>query len=386
VTHPVRLKLELALHGVRAASGAALPLDADAIDLVLPGGVWVSAPVVPRSSIELAAEGEQALLAFGNGAPGLAVRVVRRPRFVERRTSHGVPMGRIASVHGRHLVVHPGTACGLSVRGAPCRFCVEGARGSADREIVPVGDVVETVRAAFAEGFGDAVYFNTGVFDAEDGGIGFLAPYIEAVRRHFDTFVATQVHPPRTNAWIDRTYAMGVDAISYNLEIFDAEALKRTCVGRARYIGRERYLEALAHAAQVFPRGTVWSDLVLGLEPFASTVAGIDALAAMGVVPVVSLAGATTVAVEPADAEPVLAHLYRAVKQRGTAMGWVRDLAAGIAPIEARHFAGDDARLAVTVQNLTRSRVGALAARGLARMRRRLRVRTVSDGFGAAHS
>ena len=65
-------------------------------------------------------------------------------------------------------------------------------------------------------------------------------------------------------------------------------------------------------------------------------------------------------------------------------MGWVRDLALGITPLEARHFAGDGARFAVAVQNLTRSRLGAMAARGLARFRRRLRVRTLSESFDSA--
>ena len=52
--------------------------------------------------------------------------------------------------------------------------------------------------------------------------------------------------------------------------------------------------------------------------------------------------------------------------------------------LEARFFAGDDARLAVAVQNFYRSRVGSLATRNLARLRRRLRVRAVSDSFDAS--
>jgi hypothetical protein len=67
-------------------------------------------------------------------------------------------------------------------------------------------------------------------------------------------------------------------------------------------------------------------------------------------------------------------------------MGWVRGLALGITPLEARHFAGDGARLAVVVQQLTHSRLGALAARGLARFRRRLRVRKVVESFDSAQS
>ncbi|TMA50709.1 MAG: hypothetical protein E6J76_11600 [Deltaproteobacteria bacterium] len=204
------------------------------------------------------------------------------------------------------------------------------------------------------------------------------------MRRHFDTLVVTQIHPPRSTAWIDRTYAMGVDALSYNLEIYDPTVLGRHCIGRARYIGRDRYLDALGYAAGVFPSGTVWSDLVIGLEPAQSTLAGIEALAAKGVVPVASIVRGEAPLPEPAEIIPVLAELYRSVKRHGINMGWVRDLALGITPLEARHFAGDDARLAVTVQHLTRFRLGALAARGLARFRRRLRVRNVSESFDSA--
>ncbi len=398
MTDPAHLKLELAAHGARLDPSVAFArhgarLDGTSLDILLPGGIWVSAPIDERRAAEspfvLVAEGSRHFLVrpAADGATSLRLEVhpTPPPGFLERRTSRGIPMARIATLRGSHLIVSPGSACGFSVRGTPCRFCLEGARGLADRDGVTVGDVVETVRAAFDEGVGESVYFNTGFYDGEDGGIAYLAPYIEAVRKHFDTLVATQVHPPRADRWIDRTYALGVDALSYNLEIFDKDLLNRHCIGRARYIGRDRYLDALGYAASIFPSGTVWSDLVIGLEPAASTRAGIDALAGMGVVPVVSLFGGGAATPPPSEATPLLAHLYRAVRQRGINMGWVRDLGLGVTPLEARHFAGDGARLAVTVQHLSRSRLGSLAARGLARFRRRLRVRKAGESFGAAH-
>jgi len=135
----------------------------------------------------------------------------------------------------------------------------------------------------------------------------------------------------------------------------------------------------------------VWTELVMGLEPPASTIRGIDALTAMSVVPVLGVfrgggaPAADVAASDPAELASVLAHLYRAVKERRINMGWMRDLAFGVTPLEARHLAGDEARLAVAVQQLTRSRLGALAARSLARFRRRLRVRTVSESFESSH-
>ena len=396
MSHPAHWKLELAVRGARLDPSAARLGAGDTarpLEVVLPDAVRVDVPIdehhTAGSPFVLLANGRRHFLvrrdAGGAESAPVEVRPVPRPAFYERRTSRGTPMARVATVRGSHLLVCPSTACGFSVQGTPCRFCVEGARLPADREAVSVADVLEVVRAAFDEGACELVYFNTSHYESEDGGIAFLAPYIEAVRRHFDTLIAAQVHPPRTPGWVDQTYALGVDALSYNLEIFDPDVLSRHCIGRARYIGRERYLEALAHAAKVFPSGTVWTDLVLGLEPADSTIAGIDALVEMGVVPVATILRGEYPVPAAAEVVPVLAHLYRTVRHRGINMGWVRDLALGITPLEARHFAGDAARLAVTVQQLTRSRLGALAARGLARFRRRLRVRKVSESFDAAH-
>lgn len=391
------LKLDLATRGVRiepsahglASSAEPLP---QSLELIVDDDLRVSVPVdaagtAPAPFLLTGGDGGGYCLVDtqANGVTPVPVEVAAAPRFYGRRTAGGLPMRRVASVLGNHLLVHPAGACGFSVQGAPCRFCLEGARGRGDREAT-VADVVEVVRAAFDEGAADSVYLNSDAFDAEDGGLAFLAPYVEGIRKHFDTLVAVQVHPPRTDRWIDWAYALGVDALSFNLEIFDPQLLDRHCIGRMRYIGRQRYLDALGHAAQVFPSGTVWSDLVLGIEPPESTMAGIDALAALGVVPVVSARRALSPAaipLDPAGVGRVLAHLYRTVHGRRINMSWIRDLLAGVSPLEAR--LGGGTPLTRAAHGFTRSRLGALAARGLARFRRRLRVKSVSDSFDAAH-
>lgn len=393
--HPLGWKIGVATRGLRVDPSAAalVPADADAVHLVLADELRVRALLHPAGGtspyVLVAEDGRLVLRDARNGDDHIVVRPTPVPRFASRTTTRGLPMSRIATLHGSHLVVHPAPSCGYSTAGAPCRFCLEGARGPADPGLaVGVPDVVDVVRAALDEGVADAVCFNGAAFEVDDGGFAGLAPFVEGVRRHFDTLVAVQMHPPRDLRWIERAYAMGVDALSFSLEIFDPELFARHCIGRARYIGRERYFEGLARAAAVFPSGTVWSELVLGLEPLPSTIAGVDALASRGVVPVVAV-GRTRVPaldVEPDALAPVLEQLFRSARQHGVRMGWIRDLALGITPLEARFAAGDDARLAVAVQQLTRSRVGALAARGLARFRRRLRVRSAADASDAGHA
>jgi hypothetical protein len=254
-----------------------------------------------------------------------------------------------------------------------------------------VADVVETVAEAFAEGAVELVYLHVGGFDSADAGVTFLEPYVHAVKNHFDTLVAVQLEPPADNRWIDRTYAMGVDALSYSVEIHDPALLRQHCNDRPQPVPRDRYYEALQHAAAIFPSGTVWSDLIVGAEPPASTIAGIDALVGMGVLPVLSLFRPTED--EPLhrgtlpaadDVAPVFAHLFSAVRNAKINMNWVRDLSSAVTPLDARFFSSDGAALSVSGQ-FYRSRIGGLAARNLSRMRRRLRVRKVSDSFDSSH-
>ncbi len=403
--NPGYLKLALATYGMRLDESARARQDvfcapwvrsyvARCVELLLPEDLWVSVPVeeefTRQSPFVLVAEGDR-FAVEGNGER-VEVRPVPQPCFYQRHTSRGVPMWKVGTVYGGFIAINPSSACGFSLRGVPCKFCELGTRTMPDSEFaLRVSDVIEVVQAAFAEGAAEFVYFNIGYFDTEDRGVGFLEPYVRAVKRHFDTLVAVQLHPPRTNQWIDHTYAIGADAVSYAVEIHDPEVLQKYCEGRVRYIGRERYYEALRYAATIFPSGTVWSDLILGLESPESTMRGIDALAGMGVVPVLSLFRPLEdielrhhPLPKVEEVVPICAHLFNAVRNAKINMGWIRDLSFAITPLEARFFAGEDARLSVAIQHFYRSRLGTLAARNLARLRRRLRVRRVSDSFDAS--
>jgi hypothetical protein len=388
------LKLDAALRD-RLFEGVEQRASGD-IDLLLPEDVWVQAPIDDRwtatSPFTLASEAGRFRLRRSDGttsvAPPIEVRVLAPPDFYRRQTSHGTPMGQLAEVHGNFVAIDPSAGCGFGSRGLPCPFC-RGVGPADASTLPPVADVIDVVRAAFDEGAAEFVYFRSRCSDAPDGGLGVLRPYILAVKKHFDTLVAAELDPPEDRRDVDRTYAAGVDAVSYNFEIYDSDLLERHCPRRARRVGRTRYLEALRHAAAIFPSGTVWSELVVGIEPLASTREAIEALAGMGVLPVLSVVGPAAAAAAPGltppapeDVRPVYAHLYQTVKRQRTPMTWVRDLPIGMTPLDARFFVDESDRVAVT--SFYRSRLGTLAARSLSRLRRRLRVKTVSESFDSS--
>jgi len=241
---------------------------------------------------------------------------------------------------------------------------------------------LETVEAAYKEGKAEVVYLSMGFSETADGGVEFLKPYIKAIKKHFNTLVAVEALPPRDNKWIDETYAVGADSILYNLEIFDPKLFEEICPGRAALIGRERYLNALRYAATIFPNGTVASHLIVGLEPMESTVAGIDFLANMGVVPILPVYRPSSSAKllqyaipSTATIAPIYGYLYRAVIANKVNTNWFRDISVVTTPLEGRFFVGDEARMKTFIQNFYKSRLGLKAAWSLATLRRKLKVK-----------
>ncbi|MBI5599003.1 MAG: radical SAM protein [Deltaproteobacteria bacterium] len=393
--NPGMLKIDLMLRGVRMegplkgvepTSGRA----GAGLDIMLPKGMLVNVPCdegfTKDSPYALKGDGQGYLVT--DGSSSVAVRVIAAPGFYGRRTRTGVPMKDIASVHGSYAVVTPSPRCDFFDSNIECRYCAGNfdARGKGDK-VYSVDEVLETVESLLKEGSSEIIYISIGFSKSDDGGIGFLSPYIKAVKKHFNCLVAVEALPPKKNHWIDDTYAVGADSVLYNLEIFDRELFELICPGRAATIGRERYVEALNYAAGVFPNGTVASHLIVGLEPPGSTRMGIDFLTEMGVVPILPIyrpQPGRALRIEPLTAEiiiPVYRHLYRAVKKNGINMNWVRDISMVTTPIEGRALAGEDGKgLSTLVEQFYKTKLGLKTAWGLSTLRRKLRVK---DNGGA---
>ena len=364
---------------------------AGGVELILPGDVWVDVPTKEAfakvSPLSLEKKGNNFYVtAFGESAP---VDLVPQPSFYDKTTSKGTPFYQVASLHGGEVHITPSAKCHFFDLSASCLFCQEReAFFPIAREFITVEEVIEVVGAAFSEGLADSVELNLGYYDSPDRGISLLEPYIKAIKRNFDTLVAVDVQPPEKNSWIDRTYAMGADKISYHLEIFDREIFKDLCPGKERMIGWDRFVDALKYAASLFPSGTVSTNLIVGLEPPSSTIKGIDFLANIGVVPILPvfrpLKGTSlseSNMPEPEDIAPIYGHFYNALKKSGINMTWSKNVSTYMTPLEARYFAGVDAKLQVTMQSIYKSRIGGMAVRSFAGLRRRLKVSEVEESF-----
>jgi hypothetical protein len=375
--NPALLKLDLALRGVDAPDLQV----SDGVELQLEGEICARARINPNSALKLqSAPGGEVLR---DGGSEIAVRVVPQADYANRVGRSGIRLGNIASVRGSYAVVELNGGCGVSLPGRVCALCRGRELTQKPGEMWPPEDVVEALAAIFKEGAAEFVLFQMGYLPGDDAGLKLLLPYVEVVRRHLDTMIAVAMHPPADPRSIERAYAAGVDAISYNLEAADEDSLRAHFPGRARFLGRNRYLHSLSHAAKVFPGGAVLCELTAGLSPDEKIGETIAELTEIGVLPILGI-DASPHGRSAAEFAPLCARLFDEVHKAGLNMAWVRDLSHAITPLEARYFVVNAPQLPMLLHSLSRHRIGALATRSLARMRRRLRVKWVRASFDSS--
>ena len=133
------------------------------------------------------------------------------------------------------------------------------------------------------------------------------------IKKNFNVHLVGRFDYPATPQLIERAYAAGVDIVDLPLTVFDSARGVDS-----RYPLKER-LGALDRARSIFPRWSVLSTLLAGVEPSSSTVAGIDALLARDVVPLVALSGRA--AGMPSDElSGIYAHLINGWRQKKAAI------------------------------------------------------------------
>jgi hypothetical protein len=105
------------------------------------------------------------------------------------------------------------------------------------------------------------------------------------IKKNFSAHLVGRLDYPAPHHIIERSYAAGIDILDIPLTMFDR------ALSREQGLEMEKRLQALDYARTVFPKWSVVSTLMAGEEPSCSTVAGIDALLANDIIPLVAISG-----------------------------------------------------------------------------------------------
>lgn len=240
-------------------------------------------------------------------------------------------------------------------------------------------DVLSAIESAFAEGVADLVQLNMDYCDETDRGFERLAPLVKSIKKKFKTFVALKGFPPRERETIDLMYAAGIDLLNFPLGGF-AGGKKM-----GRIMPSHQVHTALEYAVGIFPAGAVWTELVPGTEPVDMTRKTIDHLAGRGIVPLLKLQPSGITTGEEFDRLlRLVRHLELATQREKLVLKWLYPNCRCVSPLDTRFFTQEaaDAKLAVTP--VYRSILGKKASEGFAALRRKLRIKNVSDSYESA--
>jgi hypothetical protein len=273
--------------GVTVKEADAFKRDITPAAFETPSGLYIMISNKSASKYELVSDDKGGFALMYNGETlytGIAFE--KRPKFYDRLTGDGRQMRDIGTIlSDKCLLVWYSNECAFSEKGETCIFCHMVTRPK-DSFLKSAKQIAEVFKAAYDEGAARRVDFTGGVI-AERREIEYYCDAIEAIHDAVGDGgipACAAISAPRDFDNIIKLKEAGFTNITLNLEIWDENIFKTVCPGKARTIGRARWIEALRVAADTFGFGNVRCNFVTGIEPKFKTLEGIEYLAEFGVV------------------------------------------------------------------------------------------------------
>jgi sodium-dependent dicarboxylate transporter 2/3/5 len=298
--HGMRIAPEVSLAGVRGISRTRASLGSG-LELAIPTEsplkceIWVNVPIVEK----FAAQSPYLLIAKDTWSPAVRdersgheypVRLPLEPAWYRSETSNEVAMSRIGVLQGTYLAIYANPVCAFWSYSPTlnCRFCTTGQNvGLSEAPVKALADVVETCWAAKEESGVTFVHLNGGYQGSR--GLEFIKPYVKAIKEEVGLLVGVQLAPERNLSRYDELVELGVDHLSFCVELMDADWFARICPGKARVHGQALYFKAMQHCVGLMPRGAVSGEVIAGIEPEEQTIAAIDRITEIGAFPTVCI-------------------------------------------------------------------------------------------------
>ncbi len=271
----------------------------------------VSVRLNPNSPyrIELSSEGH--LMLTLEGTELAQVELPEVPEYYRRTLAGGKPITDIAPTieWGYLLYLTVFRMCQYFGRKVECQFCDinenyrqqknSGRSYTAVKAIDEILEALEIIQETDSE---SRAYTVTGgsVTSTLDGKseIDFYVQYPEAIERRFPgRWIGKAVVQALPRDEVKRFREAGIQIYHPNYEVWDPRLFSIICPGKDRYIGRDRWIQRILDAAEVFPPSRVIPNFVAGIEmarpegfgnvdeALASTGEGLDFFMSRGIIP-----------------------------------------------------------------------------------------------------
>ena len=264
------------------------------LDIVLPGGTYVNCPInepfvhASPYSLEIGDDGFVLCGPFGDDYP---VSLLPMPDYYSQTTRNGETLSNIGQLCGDRLGIGLTNDCIYWRHPSErCKFCSIGLNLKTETRRKPFDDIIEVVDAALSDSVSPArhILLGGGTPSGLDAGALGIAGVARAIRMRWDAPIYAMIAAPSHNDVLYELHNAGVTELGMNIELFDRDVAKELMPGKHQAIGLDRYLEALEMAVGTFGRFNARSIMIVGLESMETTLKGVDLLASIGVLPILS--------------------------------------------------------------------------------------------------
>ena len=234
---------------------------------------------------------------------------------------------------------------------------------------VPDTSIIQLIHSAFEEGVADLVQLNLEFCEKEDRCLHAMVPVMKSIKKSFRTFVALRGFLPDDLTTIDHMYAAGADIMVFAFTGQD----------------RDKEMRALEYSTGVFTPGSVFTEVAFDAKNSDAAEAQISALAGKGVLPLLKLPEGGVP--DPAALERldrVVRHLATTARQSKLNLKWLYPSARIVSPLDAPFFTEPPETAKLAMRPVYKSGLGKAASEGFAALRRKLRVRNISDSYESA--
>ncbi len=197
------------------------------------------------------------------------LKLIEEPEFYKLKTSDGIPMKKIALMHGVDCL---GSTvyqkCKYWGCGEGCEFCGIELSLKNDTTILEKTpqQLLEVITAAKKEGKCSHVTLTSGTTDDKDKGVNRYIEILKCIKSaHPDISLHVQIEPFEDLTYINKLKETGADTIGIHIEVLNDDIRRKVTPGKFK-IPYQLFEDNWIHALKIFGRNQVETYILAGYE------------------------------------------------------------------------------------------------------------------------
>jgi hypothetical protein len=218
-----------------------------------------------------------------------------RPKYYSMKTSRGVPMKQVGQLLGLDCMgIIVNSYCARWGDKKHCKFCnINPTTGEKSDKIRNLDDIIETVNEANNRETFSLVNLTGGTFKDSETEFSTYLTIAKKIREIMDANRlpgVSSINPPSPRLlkkYGQELVEANFDLITYNLEVWEEDKLKKVCPGKYELGGRKYYMESAKRTMETLGNGHVGIIFTVGpWESVQSLMEGSKQLATEGILPI----------------------------------------------------------------------------------------------------